>query len=116
MGEGHPRRQDHASVARRVCRLDDVILLLLRFADRHSQQHERAPAGRRADAHRAAMQLGQRLGDGEAKSGTLMALGDVALDLLERTSELAQRVLRNADAGVRDGDARLSARSSARAR
>ena len=76
----------------------------------------RSAAERRADAHRAAVQLGQRLGDREAETGALMALGELALDLLERTSELRQRILRDADAGVDDGDARPSAPRRARGR
>ena len=34
-----------------------------------------------------------------------MALGELAFDLLERPPELGERVLGNADAGIRDGDA-----------
>ena len=53
---------------------------------------------------RAAMQFGQRLGDGEAEAGALMALGELAFHLLERPAELGERVLGDADAGVGDGE------------
>ena len=43
----------------------------------------------------------ERFGDGEAEARALVALGELALDLLERPAELVQRVLRDADAGVR---------------
>ena len=42
---------------------------------------------------RAAVQLGQRFGDGEAEAGALVRLGEQALDLLERAAELLQRRL-----------------------
>ena len=41
-------------------------------------------ARRGADAHRAAMQLGQRPGDGEAEARALVVLGELVLHLLER--------------------------------
>ena len=71
---------------------------------RQPDHDHRAGAEGRADAHRAAVQFGQRFGDGEAQARALMALGQLAFDLLERPAELAQRVLRDADAGVLDGD------------
>ena len=43
-----------------------------------------------------------------------MALGELALDLLERPAQPRERVLRNADAGIRDGDADAAAWPPAR--
>ena len=34
-----------------------------------------------------------------------MAFGELALDLLKRPAQPRERLLRNADAGIRDGDA-----------
>ena len=66
--------------------------------------HDGADARLRADAQAAAVQLGQRAGDGEAETGALVALRELGLDLLEGPAELAERVLRDADAGVLDKD------------
>src|ERR1700682_3668505 len=65
---------------------------------RKPQQNDGSAAELRANSHRPAVQLGQRFGDGEAEARALMALGELALDLLERASELGERLLRNADA------------------
>ena len=76
-----------------------------RRAQRQADHDQRAGAGRGADAHRAAMQLDQRFRDGKAKPRALMALGELALDLLERPAEfLAARRAVDADAGIRDRD------------
>jgi hypothetical protein len=56
----------------------------------------------RAQPHRAAVQIGQRARDGEAEAGALVALGELALDLLERLAEPPQRIRRDADPGVGD--------------
>ena len=64
---------------------------------------------------RAAMQLGQRFGDREPEPRALVALGELAFDLLERPAELGERLLRDADAGVDDGDPHPAARTRARA-
>ena len=53
---------------------------------------------------RAAVQLGQRAGDGEAEARALVALREFGLDLLERPAELVQRIARDADAVVLDVD------------
>ena len=47
----------------------------------------------------AAVQLDQRLREGETEAGALLGLGVLALDLLERPGERTG-VLRDADAGV----------------
>src|ERR1700722_113076 len=72
--------------------------------DRQPYDHRGAFAELRTDAHGAAVQLGERFGDGEAEAGALVALGQLAFDLLERPAELVQRIFGNADAGVFDGD------------
>src|SRR5256885_8893150 len=88
------------------CRgLLDFALARLPARHRQAQQHESSPTQRRADAHRAAMQLGERPGDGEPEPRALVALGEPTLDLFERASKLGERVVRDADAGVGDGDA-----------
>ena len=52
----------------------------------------------------AAVQLGERAGDGKAEAGALVALRELGLDLLEGPAELVQGVLRDADAVVLDVD------------
>ena len=73
------------------------------FFDRNAHRHDRADTFGRADFQRAALQLGQRARDGEAKAGPGMALGELVLHLFERPAELAQRFLRDAAAIVLDG-------------
>ena len=53
---------------------------------------------------RAAVQFDQRLGDGEAQAGALMALGQLTFHLLERSAELCECIAGDADAGVGDGE------------
>ncbi|GAA3855134.1 hypothetical protein GCM10022626_28620 [[Pseudomonas] carboxydohydrogena] len=48
------------------------------------------------------MQLDQRFGDREAEAGAVIALGQLAFDLLEGAAEAGEGFLRNADAGVGD--------------
>src|ERR1051326_1016048 len=52
------------------------------------------------------MELDQRFRDREAKPRALVALGQLALDLLERPAEALHRLRGDADAGVLDGDGR----------
>ena len=100
------------------------IMPLMRFAsvlallgrppvERQAHHHRRAGAERRADAHHAAMQFDQRLGDGQAQPRAVMGLGELAFDLLERPAELLQRVARDADAGILDADHHGAARHAA---
>ena len=84
--------------------------------ERQAHHHRCAGAERRADAHRAAVQFDQRLGDGEAQARALMGLGELAFDLLERPAELLQRVAGNADAGILDADAPRRRATRGRAR
>ena len=51
------------------------------------------------------VQLGERLRDRKPQARALMAFGELALDLLKRAAQSRERLLRNADAGIRDGDA-----------
>ena len=53
---------------------------------------------------RPAMQLDERTGNSEPEPAPLMALGELVLDLLERAAELRHLGLRDADAGVLDGE------------
>src|SRR5208282_718705 len=46
----------------------------------------------------------ERFGDREAETGSLVPLRQLAFDLFERPAELVQRILRDADAVVLDGD------------
>ena len=46
------------------------------------------------------MQLDQRLGDGQAQAGTLVALGELAFDLFEGAAQFGQSFLGNANAAV----------------
>ncbi len=80
-----------------------------RCIDRQPHHHDRADAERRADAHGAAMQFGQRLGDRQAQTRAAMDLGELAFHLLERLAEILQRLLRDADAGVLDRDVDVAA-------
>ena len=48
------------------------------------------------------MQLYERLRDSEAKAGAVIALGQLAFDLFERTTEAGEGSLRNADPCIRD--------------
>jgi len=50
------------------------------------------------------MQVGQRFRDGEAEARAMIALGQLAFDLLERPPEFRQRLRRDADAAVHDGE------------
>src|SRR5207237_2704166 len=78
--------------------------LVLRLAvDGKAQQDDGTHAWCRANAHVAAVKLDQRLGDGKAEPGALMALGKLAFHLLERATEIGERLLRDADAGILDG-------------
>ncbi len=111
-GFRHPRRHADrdASQGARELRADFGQGALGRFflrqrALRHQRQphhHQRALAERRADAHAPAVQFDQRLGNRQPEAGALVALGELALDLLERPPEPRQRVLRDADAGIGD--------------
>ena len=60
----------------------------------------------------AAVHFDKRFGDGEAEARALVAFGQLAFDLLERPAELAQRVFRDADAVVGDGDGDHAAAAS----
>src|SRR5262245_66245061 len=79
---------------------------------RQAHHDERADAHSRADPHGAAVQLDQRFGDGETETRAVIALGELALDLLERASKLGERGRRNADAGIVDADEHAIARST----
>src|SRR4029078_2794732 len=63
------------------------------------------------DAQAAAMQFDERTGDGKPKPASLMALGELVLDLLEGAAELGDVGFGNADAGVLDGDLHMTARA-----
>jgi len=90
--------------------LGDFLLAQGCPVDRQPQHHHCASPRSRADAYRAVVQLGERLRYCKSQSRALMTLGELTLDLLERPSQPRQRVLRNADAGIRDGDADPPAR------
>src|SRR3954468_9648588 len=81
--------------------------------ERQAHHHRCAGAEGRADAHDAAMQLDQRLGDRQAQPRAVMSLGELALDLLERPAELLQRIARDTDSGILDAYDRAAARQAA---
>ena len=58
--------------------------------ERQAHHDEGALAERRADAHAPPCNSHQRFGDGEAEARALMALGQLAFDLLERAAELGR--------------------------
>src|SRR5262249_58502714 len=51
------------------------------------------------------VQLDERLRDRKPQARALMALGELALDWLERPAQPRERILWNADPGIRDRDA-----------
>src|SRR5262249_41789668 len=61
-----------------------------------------ALAGLAGDRERAAMEFDQRLRNGESEARAALGLGELVLDLLERTAELLDILGRNADAGIGD--------------
>src|SRR6186997_3128567 len=69
-------------------------------SERQAHHHRCSRAERRADAHDAAMQLDQRLGDRQAQPRAVMSLGELALDLLERPAKLLQRIAGDTDSGI----------------
>ncbi len=66
------RRRSAQLLASERCRLRRVRPDMP-ASSRQAHQHDGAAPERRADAHRAAVQLGQRLGDREAEAGAVMA-------------------------------------------
>ncbi len=83
---------------------------------RQAHHHQRAFAERGADAHAAAVQFDQRFGDGEPQARALMALGELAFDLFERTAELVPARPWRCRCRYRRSPARCSGRRRARAR
>ncbi len=59
-------------------------------------------ASREQNLHTAAMQAYQRAGDGKPEPGAALALGKLALHLLEGLADLAECCFRDADAGIGD--------------
>src|SRR5438445_3398326 len=80
----------------------EFLLLQDRSAYWQPQQHHRAAPRWRADAHRALMKLGEGFRDGEPQTRTLMALGELALDLLEGPPEPRGRIFGYAGASMGD--------------
>src|ERR1700729_2683649 len=73
------------------------------FAPRLARQRhadDGAGAELRAQPHRSAVQVGERSGDRQAQSRTVIGLGELALDLLERPAQPQKRLRRDPDPGV----------------
>jgi len=68
-----------------------LALFGLRPVDRQAHHHRGAGAERGTDAHHAAVQLDQRLGDGQAQPGTVMGLGQLASTCSNGRPELFAR-------------------------
>src|SRR4029077_13688453 len=72
--------------------------------DGEGADHVSALAFAAGDAQGTAMELDQCARDGEPQAAALMALGELVLHLLEGPSQLDDIRLRDADAGILDGD------------
>src|SRR3989304_7938249 len=70
---------------------------LLPPLERQPDDDGRADALDRADAHGAAVQLGERARDGQPEARALVGLGGLALALFERPAKLLPRHAGNAD-------------------